>query len=97
MAKVTADAFDHSVQNGKVVFPGCLSEVGQSCDTRLDVKREATKAGFEKLVELLDALKAQYKDEGKNIAAKHTDVFIGVAKKLIEKLDTAIWKAVNES
>lgn len=92
MATATVECYKHSPQYEKRFFPGYFNDIWQCCDTSQDVKKVETRDGFRKLLALLDTLCHDYKEAGKNIAARHTADFSVSVGKLIEKLDATIAK-----
>ena len=95
MAKATVKAFEHSTQYDKSIFIECFYDIWKLCDQSQDVKKQETKASFEKLNDLLRELYQAYKVSHKNIAAKHTELFTEEDDVLIEKLNIAIETAGN--
>lgn len=87
MAEATAKAFDETDQYEREGFPSEFKSLWQFVDQSKDFDLEKTKAGFEKLSELLGTIKAKYESEQKNIAAYHAKNFIKTVKELIEKID----------
>lgn len=55
--------------------------------SRPDVEIEKTVDGFKELKVRLELIQNGYKKQKYNIAAKHTETFINVVNKLIEKVE----------
>lgn len=89
MAQATADCFDKCSQADKADFASYFMDVWKHCNLQEDLQPEKTKAGFQKLIEVLQKLEAQYKDAGRPIAATHASNFAQRVEELIKMLDDA--------
>ena len=84
MAEATAYCFEHSGQPDKACFQGYFNNMWESVFQRQEIDRDATKAGLQKLVELLEELANRYLNEGHKIASVHARKLIAVIKDIIE-------------
>ena len=87
MAEVTADAFQNEDNASKCMFPGYFDGMWDHYTSRPDVEIEKTVDGFKELKVRLELIQNGYKKQKYNIAAKHTETFINVVNKLIEKVE----------
>lgn len=85
MAEVTADAFQNEDNASKCVFSGYFDGMWDHYTSMPDVEIEKTVDGFKELKACLELIQNEYKKQKYNIAAKHTETFINVVNKLIEK------------
>lgn len=76
MAEATADCFDCSEQANKYYFAGYFREMLEKILSQPGVDIEATKAGLDKLTELLKTLSSRYSNTGHKIAFAHVETLI---------------------
>ena len=90
MAQTTADCFERCIQADKAIFADSFMEVWKHCDLQEEIRSEETKAGFQKLLDILRKFEAQYKDDGRPIAAAHASHFAERVQELIDKLKNVV-------
>lgn len=87
MSEVTATAFERESNADKHYFPMYFEGVWKEYKSMQGIKLEETEDGFNNLQDRLKTLLNKYKNGGKQIAAVHTEKFIGIVQKM---LDTSI-------
>ena len=87
MSEVTATAFERESNADKHYFPMYFEGVWKEYKSMQGIKLEETEDGFKNLQDRLKTLLKKYKNGGKQIAAVHTEKFIGIVQKM---LDTSI-------
>ena len=95
MADITAQAFSKDNNNGKSCFASSFRKMWELNVQSADFKIDISLTGFEKLHFLLNKQYSEYKKQGKQFAAYHTDKFIKaidniivICKQQIEKTDS---------
>jgi hypothetical protein len=87
MANVTAEAFAQSANGLKCQFPGYFEGLWGYYISMPDVIVPKTVAGFQSLKKRLQSIMEEYQQQELYIAAKHTETFIKVIDKLIDKAE----------